>query len=83
MLEMTMTNPELQPAELARVRAELAHALAANQAAAALEALIARIDARLAQVAPQPMAATRQAHRSTPLRTSTVNAPRVRGFFAG
>ena len=78
-----MTNPELQPADLARMRAELAHALAANQAGAALEALIARIDARLAQVAPQPLAAARQLHRSTSLHTSPVNAPRVRGFFAG
>jgi hypothetical protein len=83
-----MTNHELQSADLARVRAELAHALAANRAEAALESLIARIDARLAELAPQPTAATRELYRSSPapMRMSHIPAPTARiprGFFAG
>ena len=67
-----MIYPELQVADLARVRAELAHALASNQADDAL----------------QPMAATRELYRSSPvpMRMSAASAPRAhgpRGFFAG
>jgi len=79
-----MIFPELQ------MRAELAHALASNQADAALEVPSERIDPRLAlgTTALQPMAATRELYRSSPvpMRMSALPAPRAqvpRGFFAG